>query len=152
MSFASAGIPRYAHCIVIPASYNILIVEDEPMISEMYRTVLSKSAYHVLTALNKTAAIELITKHKPNIVLLDLMIPIGPGEELITYDHPVGFDILEWVRHHPDLDGTKIVIITNLDSLEHKRHAEQLGAIDYLVKANFGPKDIVKHVDALLKA
>lgn len=130
----------------------ILLVEDEPMISELYRTVLAAEQYVVVLAFNKTSAIHLIERHRPKIILLDLMIPIGPGENLIEYDHPVGFDILEWVHHHDALAHTKVVIITNLDSEEHKRHAEELGAALYLVKSSIEPKEMVRRVDALARA
>jgi len=128
----------------------ILLVEDEPIIAELYHTVLGMRPYRVFKAYNKRSAIELIQEHKPHLILLDLMIPIGPGEELITYDHPVGFDILEWVRHHPDTAHTKVVILTNLESEANREHAEKLGVTDYLVKAAHDPHDILKRVDSVL--
>lgn len=130
----------------------ILLVEDEPMIADLYATVLSTRPYRVLRALNKTSALSLIEEHRPHLILLDLMIPIGAGEDLISYDHPVGFDIVEWVHHHPELTGTKIVIITNLESDEHRRHAMQLGVTEYLVKAQYDPHAIAEKVETILEA
>lgn len=131
---------------------SVLIVEDEPLISELYRAVLSTGPYKVLTAFNKQTAVELITQYRPHLILLDLMIPIGPGEELVTYDHPVGFDIVEWVRDHPELGKTKILVLTNLDSDMHKTHAEQLGVADYLMKVSLEPKELARKVDSIMKA
>lgn len=126
----------------------ILLVEDEPMIAQLYAAVL-QSKYSVVTAHSKQAAIERLQEQRPDVLLLDLMIPIGVGEDLITYDHPVGFDILEWMRHHKDLQKTKVVIVTNVESDEHRRHAERLGAVLYLVKASMEPYELVRHVDAV---
>ncbi|MFH1171809.1 MAG: response regulator [bacterium] len=129
---------------------SILLIEDEPMISELYSAVLGVRPYQLFKAFNKTSAIELITEHKPHLILLDLMIPIGRGEDLISYDHPVGFDILEWVHHHPEMAHTKIVVLTNLESDEFRDHAEKLGAVAYLIKAEHEPHDILAQVDLLL--
>lgn len=128
----------------------ILLIEDEPMIAELYRTVLTVGKYDVITALNKRSAVELIEKLKPRLVLLDLMIPIGSGEDFIEYDHPVGLDVLEWIRHHPECQETKVIVITNLDSDDNKRMAEKLGAVLYLVKAGMEPRELVQHVDSVL--
>ncbi len=128
----------------------ILLVEDEPLIAELYRSVLEAQHYTVTIASNKQAALQKIQETVPQLILLDLMIPIGGGEDLITYDHPVGFDILEWVKHHPECSQTKVMVLTNLDSNEHQSLAERLGAVAYLVKSNLEPHDIVRHVDAVV--
>lgn len=119
------------------------------MINDIYKTVLKDRRYEVVSAYNKQSALKYIDDHRPDLILLDLMIPIGPGEELITYDHPVGFDILEWLHHHKVYSKIPVVILTNLDSDMHKEHAEKLGAREYLVKANLEPHDVVRYVDAL---
>ncbi|MBI3956806.1 MAG: response regulator [Candidatus Kerfeldbacteria bacterium] len=134
----------------MPPTPTILLVEDEPIIAEMYQAVLGTRPYRVILALNKQRAIELIEGEKPGLILLDLMIPIGAGEDLITYDHPVGFDILEWVNDHPDLAHTKVMVLTNLESTAHREHAERLGVTDYLVKAEHDPHDILRRVDAIV--
>ncbi len=128
----------------------ILLIEDEPLIAELYRAVLTEGKYEVITAFNKRSAVELIERLKPRLVLLDLMIPIGSGEDFIEYDHPVGFDVLEWIRHHPGCKETKVIVITNLDSDDNKRMAESLGAVLYLVKAGMEPHELVRHVDSVL--
>lgn len=127
----------------------ILLVEDEPMISELYRTVLTQHQYVVILAHNKQSALFLLEQHRPSLVLLDLMIPVGAGEGFIEYDHPVGFDVLEWAHHHPEFAAVKFVVITNLDSEEHRKHALQLGAAAYLVKADVEPIQIVRQVDSI---
>lgn len=130
----------------------ILLIEDEPIIAELYRTVLAMGDYDVVTAFNKQSALSLIQKRTPMVVLLDLMIPIGPGESLVTYDHPVGFDILEWMHHHATFKSIPVMVVTNLESDQYRKHAESLGVAGYFVKANLEPKDIVKHVDALARS
>lgn len=128
----------------------ILLIEDEPILVQLYAKALAKQPATVVTAHNKRSALEAIAEHKPDIILLDLMIPFGPGEDLINYEHPVGFDILEWVRHHPEYNSTKVAIMTNLDSDEHKKHAESLGVSKFLVKSDYEPKSISAIVTELL--
>lgn len=129
----------------------ILLVEDEPMIAHLYHSILGMRPYMVLTAFNKQAAIQMIIRHRPHVILLDLMIPLGPGESLISYDHPVGFDILEWVNNHPELQHTKVAILTNLESEQYKKHAEQLGVSAYIVKAEHDPHELLATVESLLE-
>ncbi len=135
-----------------PLYRTVLIIEDEPLISEMYRTVFAARKYIVLSAFNKQSAMHLIETQHPRIILLDLIIPIGPGEAMITYDHPVGFDILEWVRHHRELVETSVIVVSNLDSAENRRRAQELGAAGYLVKADIEPHELVRQVDSIIAA
>lgn len=135
-----------------PLYRTVLIVEDEPLISEIYRTVFAARKYVVLSAFNKQSAMHLIETQRPRIILLDLMIPIGPGEAMIEYDHPVGFDLLEWVRYHQGLVETRVIIVSNLDSIENRQRAQELGASGYLVKADLEPHELVRQVDTILAA
>ncbi|MBI4415323.1 MAG: response regulator [Candidatus Kerfeldbacteria bacterium] len=127
----------------------ILLVEDEPIIAELYRAVLATRDYDVVTAFNKQSALTLIQERTPRVVLLDLMIPLGPGESLVTYDHPVGFDILEWMHHHAAYKSIPVMVVTNLESDQFRKHAESLGIAGYFVKANLDPKDLLRHVDSI---
>lgn len=135
-----------------PHYRTVLIIEDEPLISEIYRTVFAARRYVVLSAYNKQSAMHIIETQRPHLILLDLMIPIGPGEAMITYDHPVGFDILEWVRHHQGLVETSVIIVSNLDSVDDRRRAQELGAAGYLVKAELEPHELVRQVDSIVAA
>lgn len=137
---------------MFPPYRTVLIVEDEPLISEIYRTVFAARKYVVLSAFNKQSAMHLIETQHPHVILLDLMIPIGPGEQMITYDHPVGFDILEWVRHHQGLVETSVIVVSNLDSAENRQRAQELGAAGYLVKADIEPHELVRQVDTIVAA
>lgn len=133
-----------------PNERTILLVEDEPMLARLYAVALEARQFRVLTAGNKQTAITLLVEHEPELVILDLMIPISPGEELMTYDHPVGFDILEWLKKHPERKVTKVIVLTNLDVDEHKLHAEELGAEEFLLKVDFSPNEIVQRVERVL--
>ncbi len=128
----------------------ILLVEDEPIIASLYESILVQK-YDVITAGNKQLAILQLEAVHPHVLLLDLMIPLGVGEDFITYDHPVGFDILEWLHQHDELSDVRTIIITNLESDEHRKHAEQLGAVRYLVKASVEPHEILRNVDSVLR-
>lgn len=132
----------------VPAT--ILLIEDEPLIAGMYEDVLAKHPFSVVKAASKESAINQIQRHKPQLILLDLMIPLGSGEDLITYDHPVGFDILEWVRHHPEYAKTKVIVVTNLESDTHHKLADSLGVSGYVVKASLEPHDLITTVNAAM--
>ena len=130
----------------------VLIVEDEPLIAAIYTAVLRRLPYHVETAHSKQSALTKIQKLAPNLILLDLLIPLGVGEDLVEYSHPVGFDILEWVRHHPQYAHAKVIVLTNLDADLHEKHARALGADEYLVKANLDPLAVADRVAAHLRS
>ena len=121
----------------MPKSKNkktVLIVEDEPFLRDLCSKKLTVLEYGVETAINGEEAMEKISSVKPSIILLDLVLPVISG-----------FEVLEKVRTQADesISGIPIIILSNLDDQEDIDRAIDLGANDYLIKSNFTPDEII---------
>jgi DNA-binding response OmpR family regulator len=114
----------------------ILIVEDDRKIAAIVKAYLESSGYAVLSAQSAKEAIELFSKEIPSLVLLDLALPDGAGEELIQ-DFKSAADI-------------PVIMVTAKSSEEERLAGFALGADDYIVKP-FSPKELIARVKAVLK-
>lgn len=124
----------------------ILVVEDEPFLSSLYARALDRDAQVIVeVARNKIDAIIKVERFEPDVVLLDLMIPLGGQEFIADYDHPPGFDVLETVKRNPHTKNARVIVLSCLDADAHKRHAEELGADAYLVKSEVDPHELVDY-------
>ncbi len=112
----------------------VLIVEDEPFLRDLCSKKLTVLEYRVETAIDGKEAMEKINSIKPSIILLDLVLPIISG-----------FEVLEKVRTQTDesISGIPIIILSNLDGQEDIDRAIDLGANDYLIKSNFTLDEII---------
>ena len=107
----------------------ILIVEDDPMLSEIYQKKFSQEGnFEVLTAISGSEAEKKIRREKPDLVLLDLVLPEKDG-----------FEILKDLREDSSLDDIKIVIFSNLSQEEEQQKAKTLGANGFIAKSDFTP-------------
>lgn len=116
----------------------ILIVEDDEMISGMYKTKLAQDGYEVFLAANGIEAIKVTEKEKPDLIFLDI---IMPGLD--------GFSVLEDFRQNKKLK-TPIILLTNLGTDEDRKKGEDLGANAYLVKASLTPSDVSAEIKKYL--
>jgi len=131
----------------------ILLVEDEPVLANLYGFVLKQlKQAKVLTAGEELEALGMISKFRPGLVVLDLMIPTTAKQTTSDFHEPVGFEILRRVKTNPKTKSTTVVILSNLDADEHRKRAEQLGAADYIVKAMVQPKELAARIGALVKS
>jgi CheY-like chemotaxis protein len=111
------------------------------MLSEVYGKKFEKVGdYEVLKATSGNETLEKIKKYKPNLVLLDLVLPEMDG-----------FEILRKVRKDEKLDGVKIVPFSNLSQEENRAKAEEMGATGFIAKSEHTPAQIVEKVEELLK-
>ncbi|MDP2664537.1 MAG: response regulator [bacterium] len=120
----------------------IVLVEDEPTLTNLIESGLRDRGYEVKAAKDGKEGLRLIRETKPDLVLLDVMLP---GLK--------GFDILEKL-HKEDgvLPGLPVIIISNSgDPIEIER-ALHLGVRDYLVKVNFNPNEVVEKVNSVFEA
>lgn len=118
----------------------ILLVEDDPMIINLYKIKFSLSGMNVLTANDGLAALELVKKELPDVLLLDVLIP---GKS--------GLEIMKELKSDPVFSKIKIVALTNLDDENTKKQVADLGVEKYIVKANFTPQQVVDTVKDLIK-
>lgn len=120
----------------------ILIVEDDITMREIVVHKLSTNGFTVVEADDGKSAIETWKKEKPDLVLLDLMLPEMDG-----------FQILEAVRKGGDADiqKTGVIVLSNLFSKEDIKKAKDLGIDDFMVKAYYTTEEILTRVKDALK-
>jgi two-component system response regulator VicR len=130
----------------------ILVVEDEPLLSSMYVTVLRRAFRDIYQASTKQDGIKIIMRILPDLILLDLMIPTTAVIDIKSDFHePVGFELLKEIRRFSKTKNTKVIILSNLDADEHRQRAIKLGAVDYIVKASVTPQLVADRVQQFLK-
>lgn len=119
---------------------NVLLVEDEAMIRDLYRTVLVRAGYTVTIAGNSHETFAALQKTKADVVLLDIMLP-GMS----------GIDILQELRSNPIHNCQKniILLLTNLAQQDFNDDALNNNADGYIVKADILPQDLVKILQSL---
>ncbi len=120
----------------------ILIVEDDVTMREIVVHKLSTSGFTVVEAADGKAAIEAWKREKPDLVLLDLMLPEMDG-----------FQILEEVRKNndPTITKTPVIVLSNLFSKEDIQKAKSLNIDDFMVKAYYTTEEILTRVKDALK-
>ena len=116
----------------------ILSVDDEQDVTDLVRFHLTRAGCEVLTAGTGREAIELVQRHHPHLILLDLMLPDIDG-----------FGVCEILRRQPDTASIPVVILTAWATTDARSLGLDLGALDYLTKP-FSPKELVERVQRLL--
>lgn len=120
-------------------SIKIAIVEDDAAISQMYRIKFETEGYTVETAENGKLGLELAEKMKPNIILLDLMMPIMTGEEMLAKMRRTS-----WGKN------IKVIILTNRGEQEIPDEVYALGVDAVILKAAMTPRQVAELVKAKL--
>jgi DNA-binding response OmpR family regulator len=116
----------------------ILIVDDDVEITTLLNTILSLSGFEISVVNDSTLAMETAESMKPDLFILDLMMP-----------QPNGFELCRMIRSNPNLINIPIIIITAMDDLDSKNIAYAAGANDYLPKP-FDQEELPKRINALL--
>ena len=119
-----------------PLQPKILVVEDEQDISELVASTLSSEGFAVVQAANGMEAMERLEKDRPDLVVLDLMMPVISG--------------LEVLQHIRQKGNTPVILLTALESEDNRVRGLQLGADDYIVKP-FSVRELAARVTALLR-
>jgi len=119
----------------------VLIVEDDDAIATMYTMKLELSKFDVKRAANGHEGIELIDSFHPDIVLLDLMMPVMSGVET-----------LEHLRDNDQLNKDfKLLILSNMGDIDTAEKIKDFGVHDFIIKADSSPTQVVDKVQHLLK-
>lgn len=118
----------------------VLVIEDDEMLCNMYELKLTHAGYEVETALNGVQGFTKTKLIKPDIVLLDIMMPVQDG--LTTLDQ---------IMKDPTTAHIPVVMLTNLSGQEYIEKALEMGAIGYMIKSNTDPGDVVQKVQSVLK-
>jgi len=118
----------------------IAIIEDDPVINQMYRMKFEAEGFIVQLANNGSRGVSLVKDFKPDMILLDLEMPEMNGEAALKQIRSQ-----DWGQHIP------VMILTNLGAEEAPKSLKALGIIDYIVKANLTPSEVVAKVKDELK-
>ena len=118
----------------------ILIIEDDKFLRELIVQKLIKEGYKISEAVDGEDGIKKIKEEKPDLVLLDLILP---GID--------GFEILSRMKEDPSLAQIIVIILSNLGQKDDVERGLKLGAVDYLIKAHFTPGEIIDKVKNALK-
>jgi DNA-binding response OmpR family regulator len=117
----------------------IAIIEDDQAISQMYLFKFQAEDFEVETAENGKLGLELVEKMKPEVILLDLMMPEMTGDEMLT-----AMRATDWGK------GIKVVILTNKGEQEIPDSVRQLGVSAVILKADMTPRQVVEVVNKTL--
>jgi DNA-binding response OmpR family regulator len=123
-----------------PASRSILVVDDEPHIVLSIEFLLKRAGYDVRVAGDGEAAHRAVAEHKPDLILLDVMMP---GRS--------GYEVCKAIRATPGGDTIKIIMLSAKSRDVEQEKALAVGADTYVTKP-FSTRDLVERVDRLLRA
>lgn len=118
----------------------VLIVEDDEFLRSLTAKRLEKESLGVMIAVDGENAMNVLSENRPDIILLDLLLP-GLN----------GFEVLEKVRQDDNLKDVPIIVFSNLGQKEDLEKAKSLGANDYLIKANFTLDDVIAKIKNYIK-
>ena len=117
----------------------ILLVEDDKLLRTMYQSQLAQKGYDVVTAETGKEVLALLLSYRPDLILLDIMLPGGMH----------GFDILQQIRIRAEFKNTPVIMMTTLES--EKATALSSGAQDFIVKNKASLEEIVAVIEKYLK-
>ena len=117
-------------------SKSVLIVEDEVVLREVYELLLSAKGHIVHTANNGIEGLKQIVQHKPDVVLLDMFMPLLSGRELLRN------------INLSDYPNTRVIVYSNLSDPETEAEVLQNGAEKFVLKSSMTPKDLAELVES----
>ena len=118
----------------------ILVVEDEQGMRDALKETLEESGYTTVLAEDGERGIEMARQHKPDLVLLDIILPKKDG-----------FEVLRELKQDEKLKETPVILTTNLSEPSDIQKALDLGATTYLVKSNYSLSDIIEKIQEILE-
>ncbi len=119
---------------------HVLIVEDDVFLANIYKTKFEMEGFKVSVSDNGEAGLQDTQKKKPDIVMLDILLPKMDG-----------FVVLEHLKSDKATKDIPVILLTNLGQKDDVEKGLQLGAADYLIKAHFKPSETVEKIRAVLK-
>ncbi|MBZ1356315.1 MAG: response regulator [Candidatus Nealsonbacteria bacterium] len=117
----------------------ILFIEDESALQRTLGKKLELAGYTIIEAMDGEKGIELAKSEKPDLILLDLILPKKNG-----------FDVLKEIRSFEKTKNIPVIILTNLDGTKEVEKALEFGATTYLVKINYSLEDVIEKIGKIL--
>ncbi|MFZ2188881.1 MAG: response regulator [Candidatus Moraniibacteriota bacterium] len=118
----------------------ILIAEDEPTLHRALAEFLTEEGFETISAFDGEEAVVLAKSKKPDLILLDIILPKKDG-----------YEVLDELKSDEKIQKVPIVLLTNLESAENIQKAFDKGATTYLVKSNYKLEDVVKKIKEVLE-
>lgn len=120
---------------VLPNMKTILFIEDESALQKTVGEILKQEGYEVASALNGEIGLRLAQEKKPDLILLDLVLPKMHG-----------FDVLKKLKERDETKDIPVIVLTNLEGMDDIDKAIELGAKSYLVKAQYTLEELTEKI------
>jgi len=117
----------------------ILLIEDESALQKSLGDTLREDGFEVLSALDGTIGERLAKSEKPDLIVLDLILP-----------QKSGLDVFQSLKEDETTKNIPVVILTNLEKIEHVEKALEMGAKTFLIKANYTLKEILTKIKSVM--
>jgi len=119
---------------------SVLIVEDDKFLRELAMQKLHAEGFTVQGVFSGQEALTALENFKPNVIILDLILPGMDGYEVLTR-----------LKSNPATSSIPVIVLSNLGQVEDIEHAKKLGAVEFMVKAHFSFGEIVKKINTVLQ-
>jgi len=113
----------------------ILFIEDESVLHKTIGEVLTQQGYEMISALDGEIGLRLAQTKKPDLILLDLILPKIDG-----------FGVLKQLKEDEKTKGIPVIVLTNLEGMQDVERAIKMGASTYLVKSNYDLEEVVEKI------
>jgi len=118
----------------------VLVVEDELYLRDFYQELLVSQGFNVITATNGQEGLDSALKNKPDVMLLDIMMPVMDGNQ-----------VMEKLRQ-TEAKYMPIIVLTNAGNLTNMDHAQNFSATKFLIKSNIAPPEIITAIKEALNS
>ncbi len=117
----------------------ILLVEDDIFVKDIYNHKLTSEGYEVAMAGNGTEALKFMESRRPDLILLDIVMPFMDGKEA-----------LRKIKSNKEWKTIPVIMLTNLSEAEDIEEAESLGIDKYLIKSHFSPSEVFAKIQLMI--
>ena len=117
----------------------ILFIEDEPALQKTFGEILKQEGYKTIPALDGEIGLRLAKTKKPDLILLDLILPKVHG-----------FEVLKKLKEEQKTKDIPVIVLTNLERIGDVDKAIELGATTYLIKADYSLEEVVEKIKKAL--
>lgn len=113
----------------------VLLIDDDRQIQDAYKAAFDAFKLNIMQAMSGKEALELLKVKKPNIILLDILMP-----------EMNGIEVLSVIKKDDELKNIPVLVISNSVKEEDMEAAEKLGALEYIIKSNIGIGELIDKV------
>lgn len=117
----------------------ILCIEDEQALQKAMGDILTSEGYKSISALNGEIGLQLAKKEKPDLILLDLILPKKDG-----------FEVLQALKEDKETENIPVIVLTNLEQMKDIDRVIKLGGTNYLIKSNYTLEEVLRKIKKAL--